>query len=435
MTSISSRRNRSSLIETFNRKYVAAYETIQERKIHFPAQFQSRRIVQPALKPWKDKVDPRVRAAGFIPFIGIFLGLAIGCYLIYTGWAGVPKHDWCLVLDEDWSNGIDPTRWTHEVELGGFGTGEFEWATDFTNNSYVKDGRLYITPTLTSDYLGEAAITDGYTLDLTADGSCTGTSSTDCVATSNSTLKTVLPPVQSARLVSQGKFSLKYGKIEVVARMPRGDWLWPAIWMLPEDNVYGAWPLSGEIDITESRGNAISYKDGGRNVVSTTLHWGPSSADDAFWRTNAVNTEFHSDYTNGFFTFGLEWTSKYLYTYIETHLRQVFYIKFLEPFFTRGQWPAVDATNGTAITNPWAGSENINVAPFDEAFYLILNVAVGTSYGFFPDGVGNKPWVDGSASARSDFYAAKDIWYPTWGTNEDRSMVVESVKAWQICGT
>lgn len=91
--------------------------------------------------------------------------------------------------------------------------------------SYIKDGTLYLTPTLTSDYLGEAAILDGYTLDLTADGSCTGTTASDCIVTSNSTDGTILPPVQSVRLISKGKFSTRYGKIEVVAKTPRGDWL------------------------------------------------------------------------------------------------------------------------------------------------------------------------------------------------------------------
>jgi hypothetical protein len=47
-----------------------------------------------------------------------------------------------------------------------------------------------------------------------------------------------------------------------------------SIGMMPEDSVYGPWPLSGEIDIMESRGNNVSYKEGGRDVYSSTLHWG-----------------------------------------------------------------------------------------------------------------------------------------------------------------
>lgn len=57
---------------------------------------------------------------------------------------------------------------------------------------------------------------------------------------------------------------MTFGKVEVVAKMPQGDWLWPAIWMMPENSTYGDWPRSGEIDIAESRGNhGDNYTSGG----------------------------------------------------------------------------------------------------------------------------------------------------------------------------
>jgi len=60
-------------------------------------------------------------------------------------------------------------------------------------------------------------------------------------------------------------FAFKYGRVEVKAKTPVGDWLWPAIWLLPKDQEYGQWPASGEIDIFESRGNDASYPAGGNN--------------------------------------------------------------------------------------------------------------------------------------------------------------------------
>ena len=80
--------------------------------------------------------------------------------------------------------------------------------------------------------------------------------------------------MRSARLTTQGAKSIQYGRVEVVAKVPKGDWLWPAIWMMPEESKYGIWPLSGEIDIMESRGNARGYRNGGRETVSSTIHWG-----------------------------------------------------------------------------------------------------------------------------------------------------------------
>ena len=81
-----------------------------------------------------------------------------------------------------------------------------------------------------------------------------------------------LNPIKSARIRTAESFSFTYGKVEVKAKLPRGDWLWPAIWMLPRDNQYGDWPSSGEVDIMESRGNAPSYPPGGYDSFGSTLH-------------------------------------------------------------------------------------------------------------------------------------------------------------------
>lgn len=134
-------------------------------------------------------------------------------------------------------------------------------ATDSSTNSFVKDGKLYILPTLTSDVIGRGAIFDGYTYNLTG---CTNQKWEACGVVSNSTLGTVINPVQSARLTTRNSHNIQFGKVEVVAKIPRGyalftvcspsflradtpgsDWLWPAIWMLPVDNAYGIWPKSG----------------------------------------------------------------------------------------------------------------------------------------------------------------------------------------------
>ena len=66
-----------------------------------------------------------------------------------------------------------------------------------------------------------------------------------------------LNPINSARLRTVKSFNIKYARVEVRAKIPRGDWLWPAIWMMPKNAQYGNWPASGEIDIMESRGNDL----------------------------------------------------------------------------------------------------------------------------------------------------------------------------------
>lgn len=173
--------------------------------------------------------------------------------------------------------------------------------------------------------------------------------------------------------------------------------------MMPEDSVYGQWPVSGEIDIMESRGNNYTYPGGGYETLTSTLHWGPTPKTDSFWRTGNVLRLRRTNFAKGFHTFGLEWSEKYLFTYLDSRLAQVLYVDFRhEDMWKRGKFEQ-RMENSTLLTNPWAQAGRKNT-PFDQKFFLVLNVAVGARNGWFPDSVGNKPWVDAATSAASDFY-------------------------------
>ena len=92
------------------------------------------------------------------------------------------------------------------------------------------------------------------------------------------------------------------------------------------------------------------------------------------------------------------------YMYIDSRLHLSVDLRFNQPFFERGDFPQV-ITNGTeqiVLQNPWKYGPNS--APFDQQFYLILNVAVGGTNGWFPDGAGDKPWLDGSLSTYTSRY-------------------------------
>ena len=137
---------------------------------------------------------------------------------------------------------------------------EFEMTTASSNNSFVRDGLLYLVPTLTSDVIGRDSVLGSppYTFNLTG---CTDTNATNCGAVSNASANVVIPPVMSARINTRSHYAIRYGRVEISAKLPRGDWLWPALWMLPVNDTYGPWPASGEIDIMESRGNGPEYPD------------------------------------------------------------------------------------------------------------------------------------------------------------------------------
>ncbi|CAG8950249.1 hypothetical protein HYFRA_00008487 [Hymenoscyphus fraxineus] len=388
--------------------------------------FHSRRVKKGEVdQPWKKNKDPKEKWVTIIPLIGLALGFGIAGFLIYDGISSVVHHKYCPVLDEDFSNGLRETIWTKEAEVGGFGNGQFEQTTLTDENVFIKDGKLVIKPTLQDATLLET----NNVINLTADGTCSSPSLKNCVSVTNTTEGTIIQPVKSGRINTKAGATIKYGRVEVTAKLPDGDWLWPAIWMLPVTETYGPWPLSGEIDILEGRGNNHTYKQGGNNIASSALHWGPDPANDAWWRTNVKRSALHTTYSKGYNTFGLEWSQKYLFTYINSNLLQVLYTNFDKPLWQRGQFPS-SLSNGTRLVDAWSQTGR-HQTPFDQEFYLILNVAVGGTNGWFEDGASGKPWVDQSPRAKNDFWAARNQWLPTWEKNGQ--MEVSKVKIWKQC--
>lgn len=389
------------------------------------------------------------------------------------------KGNLCPVLDEDFlprpndgPEGVDGRVFGdngiffREVDMSGFGNGEFEMTTNSPQNSYVKNGALYITPTLTSEEIGESAILDGHVYNITgctynvtkAWGGGTYVNKTAslaapdrpltddevtaaenaylkaCSAVSNSTSGSVINPIQTARLSTRKSASIRYGRVEVRAKLSTGDWFWPAIWMLPVDSVYGAWPRSGEIDIMESRGNGPDYPGQGYNVVRGSLNWGPLLYLNAVYKTYGWWSKKRGGYNDGFHDYVLEWDESYMRIYVDARLTALLNLKIDEPFFKRGDFPAViqDGGQSVALANPWINGTN--AAPFDQSFYLILSLGVGGTNGWFPDNMGLKPWLNRSLSAMRDFWTKRTSWLPTWPANvEDRALVVQHVKMWQQC--
>ncbi len=151
----------------------------------------------------------------------------------------------------------------------------------------------------------------------------------------------------SARLNTRDRFAFKYGRIEARIRFPGGQGLWPAFWMLPQDDVYGTWAASGEIDIVE----AVNLGGTGGNTVFGTIHYGgqfpanQSSSNDYLVPTNAT-TEFH--------TYAFEWDATEMRWYVDDIL-----------YSTKNSW----FTTGAPFP-----------APFDERFYILFNVAVGGNF-------------------------------------------------------
>lgn len=100
----------------------APTQNSQQQQLSHRKYFHSRRIKKGTIeKPWLAKKDPREIWVTIIPIIGILCGLAISGILIWDGLRSVVNYSYCVVLDEDFSDGLRPVFWEREVELGGFG--------------------------------------------------------------------------------------------------------------------------------------------------------------------------------------------------------------------------------------------------------------------------------------------------------------------------
>ena len=150
----------------------------------------------------------------------------------------------------------------------------------------------------------------------------------------------------SARLKTQGRFNTTYGRIEWRAKLPAGVGMWPALWMLGTNIVNHPWPDCGEIDVVENRGSAPFFVQG-------SIHAGGSDAT-AYYVYNEIGE------TTNFHAYALDWTPNSI------------------------TW-LVDGTNYETQTSWTSSTGNPYPFPFNQPFFLLMNLAVGGDYVFNPD--------------------------------------------------
>ncbi|XP_045198360.2 beta-1,3-glucan-binding protein-like [Mercenaria mercenaria] len=322
-----------------------------------------------------------------------------------------------IFSDQFNGNTIDKTKWKHDVSAFGGGNWECQIYSPEPANSYVRDGVLYLLPTLTSDKFGEDFLYHGV-LDVQQQwGICTKKEFYGCRRDSKDA---IIPPIMSSKLITNEKFSFKYGRVEVEAKMPVGDWIWPAIWLMPRDEHYGGWPRSGEIDIVETRGNR-NYGNIGIHQMMSTLHWGTNWDQDRWGMTTQHRDLSSGTWGDDFHTYYMDWTADHIILGVDG-----------KPVLTAATPPGGYFQKGHfSGSNIWQNGGND--APFDREFYLQMNVAVGGTNGFFPDNVQHggyaKPWSNNDPEAPKKFYESRHQWMPTW-KGEDPALKVRSVKIW-----
>ncbi len=147
------------------------------------------------------------------------------------------------------------------------------------------------------------------------------------------------------------KFAQTYGRFEAKMSLPTGNGIWPAFWMLPAGTVYGGWPLSGELDIMEARGRLT-------NTVCGTLHYGQSWPNNVYSGLDYYFDE-GEDYTP-YHIYAVEWEPGEIRWYVDGELYQ-----------TQNSWYSTSANEADQFSYP---------APFNQDFYIILNLAVGGTF-------------------------------------------------------
>lgn len=223
----------------------------------------------------------------------------------------VVNPNWKLVWSDEFDGPeIDKSKWDFEIDGKGGGNGEEEYYTAKSENAHIEDGILKIT-----------AIKDG----------------TDAEGKKHK--------FTSARMVTKGKFSWKYGRFEARIKMPIGQGVWPAFWLMPQDAVYGGWASSGELDIVEMIGKSPDTAYG-------TIHYGDKwpknvhTGDKIVLPSGTLHDDFH--------VYAVEWQEGVIRWYFDGQLYE-----------TQTKWYTKAA--------PFP-------APFDQNFFILLNFAVGGAW-------------------------------------------------------
>lgn len=240
--------------------------------------------------------------------------------------AAYPRNGTWMLTWSDEFNGANgsspnPANWVLETGGGGWGNHELQTHTNRLENAQIQNGDLVITARRET-FTG----TDGITRDYT-----------------------------SARLKTAGKFSQKYGKFEARIKVPFGQGIWPAFWLLGANIGSVGWPVCGEIDIMENIGREPS-------VVHGSMHGPGASAGRAMTAIYTLpnGTKFSDEYHS----FTVEWEPNIVQFYVDGHL-----------YSTK---TSADLPAGAT----WV---------YDHPFFILLNMAVGGAWPGSPDGTTTLP--------------------------------------------
>jgi beta-glucanase (GH16 family) len=248
----------------------------------------------------------------------VVFGLPV-CVPAQTAKTEPDSSRWTLTWSDEFNasnaSPVDSSKWVLETGGGGWGNEELEYYTDRLQNVDQENGNLVIK-VLQEKYTGRDGVTRNYT---------------------------------SARLKTQGKFMQAYGRFEARIKIPRGQGIWPAFWMLGDDIEKAEWPACGEIDIMENIGRESE-------LIHGTIH-GPGYSGE-----HGLGAPFRlasgEKYADDFHVYAVEWEPDVIRFYVDDHLYET---RTPSDLPKQAKWV------------------------YNHPFFLLLNVAVGGSWPGNPD--------------------------------------------------
>jgi hypothetical protein len=254
--------------------------------------------------PTNASISGTGKATGTIQNIGTYLPVD------GTGYAGATSYPGMTLAwsDEFTANYINSNNWSYDTGGSGWGNNELEYYTNSNKNAYTTGGYLVI------EARKETMGTNNYT---------------------------------SARMISKDKKTFTYGRIDFRAKLPKGQGIWPALWMLGNNIGTTPWPACGEIDIMELLGHEPQKTYG-------TIHWGAAGGASTHIGGNYSLSSL--TFNDKFHLFSLKWEADKMTFLIDDVV-----------YFT---------ANKSQVNGDY---------PFDKPFFFIMNLAVGGNWPGNPD--------------------------------------------------
>lgn len=245
--------------------------------------------------------------------------LMLGCAAVQAENAAeeIPQYEGYNLVWNDEFNGEEFTfdDWNWEIRRAGWTNNELQAYNASRDNIFLRDGKLVLKAIKSVNEYGKTVYTSG-------------------------------------KVQTLDKHNFLYGRIDVRAKVPAGQGLWPAIWMMPTRDHYGSWPRGGEIDIMEFLGHDVQ-------TVYANVHFGDPHGENQ----GVYTLEGEETFVDSFHVFSVEWDPGEFRFYVDGNL-----------YHTVNDW-----------YSRVGSTENPYPAPFDKEFYIQLNLAVGGNWPGNPD--------------------------------------------------